>query len=237
MDNSAIRSNVDGIRDRIAAACARAGRDPSEVKLIAVSKTHPTEAIRGVIGTGVGAFGENKVKEAEEKIEELGRASAEWHLIGHLQSNKARRAVRLFDVIHTVDSVELAERLERICIEDGQVELAVLVQVDLALEETKAGIAEENLPELVAYLKTCERLRLVGLMILPPFFEDPEATRPYFQRLRMLRDQLSSENAFGDGAGELSMGMSHDFEVAIGEGSTMVRVGTAIFGDREYPAS
>jgi pyridoxal phosphate enzyme (YggS family) len=165
------------------------------------------------------------VQEAEGKIEEIGRDAAEWHLIGHLQSNKARRAVQLFDVIHSLDSLELASRLERICIEEGRAELPVLAQVDLAREATKSGIAEEDLPALVEFLKGCERLKFTGLMILPPYFDDPEATRGYFRRLREIRDEIIP-------GGDLSMGMSHDFEVAIEEGATMVRVGTAIFGTR-----
>ena len=142
--------------------------------------------------------------------------------------------MQLFDVIHSLDSIELAERLERICIDEAREELPVLIQVDLAGEETKSGISESELPDLITYLESCERLRLIGLMVLPPFFDDPEATRPYFVRLCEIRDQLASENAFGDHRGELSMGMSHDFEVAIEEGATMVRVGTAIFGERQY---
>jgi pyridoxal phosphate enzyme (YggS family) len=202
------------------------------VKLIAVSKMHPANAIREAIDAGCTVFGENKVQEAEGKISEIGR-DAEWHLIGHLQSNKARKAVQLFDVIHSLDSVELADRLERICVEESRAELPVLIQVDLAGETTKSGIIESDLAELLAYLKACKRLKLTGLMVLPPLFDDPEATRPYFARLRQIRDRLAEENAFA-GRGDLSMGMTHDFEVAIEEGATMVRVGTAIFGERQY---
>jgi pyridoxal phosphate enzyme (YggS family) len=229
-----LSTRLNLIRRRIDAACERAGRDHNDIKLIAVSKTHPAETIREAIGAGCAIFGENKVQEAEGKILEIGRDSAEWHLIGHLQSNKARKAVQLFDVIHSLDSIELAERLERICIEDGRDKLPVLIQVDLAGEETKSGINESDLPEMVTYLKSCERMRLIGLMVLPPFFDDPETTRPYFVRLREIRNRLSAEGAFGEVRGELSMGMSHDFEVAIEEGATMVRVGTAIFGERQY---
>lgn len=218
-------ANLALIREQIAGAASRSGRDPHAIKLIAVSKTHPTEIIREAIAAQVSVFGENKVQEAESKIGELGRDGIEWHLIGHLQSNKARKAVQLFDVIHSIDSLDIAKRLERICIEAGREKLEVLIQVDLAGEETKSGIPESDLPELIAYLKTFERLKFIGLMILPPFFEDPEATRPYFKRLRDIRDRLIP-------GGELSMGMSHDFEVAIEEGATMVRVGTAIFGER-----
>jgi len=210
-------------------------RDPSAVKLVAVSKTHPADLIRDAIAHGLTVFGENKVQEAESKIDEVGRDAAEWHLIGHLQSNKARKAVQLFDVIQSVDSLELAQRLERICIEEGRTDLPILVQVDLAGEAAKSGIPEFEFGELIEFLRSCERLKFDGLMVLPPFFDDPDATRPYFKRLREIRDRLAVIGAFANGRGELSMGMSHDFEVAIEEGATMVRVGTAIFGERsEY---
>lgn len=226
-----IAANLNDIRRRIANAAKRVGRDPSEVLLVAVSKTHPAETLRKAISAGATVFGENKVQEGESKIIEIGRESVKWHLIGHLQSNKARKAVQLFDVIQSVDSIELAERLERICIDEGR-ELSIFVQVDLAGEITKSGVAEQDLLALVDYLKTCERLRFNGLMVLPPFFDDAEATRPFFGKLRAIRDELASQDAFSNGRGELSMGMSHDFEVAIEEGATVVRVGTAIFGQR-----
>ncbi|MFT3743465.1 MAG: YggS family pyridoxal phosphate-dependent enzyme [Pyrinomonadaceae bacterium] len=229
--------NLKDIRERIANAAKRVGRNASEVKLVAVSKTHPVETLREAIVAGAAILGENKVQEGESKILEIGRDGIEWHLIGHLQSNKARKAVQHFDVIQSVDSVELAERLERICVEEGRENLSIFVQVDLASEETKSGIPESDLSQLVDYLKTCERLRFDGLMVLPPFFDDAEATRPYFKRLRKLRDDLAASNAFSNGVGELSMGMSHDFEVAIEEGATVVRVGTAIFGNRQYGIS
>ncbi len=229
---SELAKNLNDVRRRIAAAARRVGRDADEIKLVAVSKTHPADMLRRAIAAGATALGENKVQEAEEKIAELGRDTSEWHLIGHLQSNKARRAVQLFDVIHSIDSMELATRLERICIDEGRAELSVFVQVDLTGEDTKDGVAESNLPELAAYLKSCKCLKFDGLMILPPFFDDPQATRPYFKKLRAIRDELSSQNAFANGIGELSMGMSNDFEVAIEEGATVVRVGTAIFGKR-----
>lgn len=222
---SDIESNLTVIRSRIDNAARRSGRSPDEIKLIAVSKMHPVETLRQAMAAGATVFGENKVQEAESKVLEIGRDGVEWHLIGHLQSNKARKAVQLFDVIQSVDSVELAERLERICIEVGRDKLSVFAQVDLAGEVTKSGIAESELPSLVAYLKTCQHLQLKGLMLLPPFFDDPDATRPYFKRLREIRDEILP-------GGELSMGMSHDFEVAIEEGATVVRVGTAIFGER-----
>ena len=227
-----VTANLAEVNERIRAAAGRAGRDAGDVKLIAVSKTHPAEILQEAIASGAGVFGENKVQEAEGKIGAVGRNAAEWHLIGHLQSNKARKAVQLFDVIQSVDSIELAERLERICFEEGRAVLQVLVQVDLAGEETKSGIAEGNVTGLVEFLNGCERLRLDGLMVLPPFFEDAEATRPFFVRLRSIRDRLAAEGFFHDRPGELSMGMSHDFETAVEEGATIVRVGTAIFGAR-----
>lgn len=213
------------IRRRIAACARTAQRAPEEIELIAVSKTHPAELLRVAMAAGVTSLGENRVQEAEAKIVELGRDSVRWHLIGHLQANKARRAVQLFDVIHSLDSAALARRLDRLCAEESRAELPVLIQVDLAGEETKSGASVEAVPELVAVVKAAQHLRLAGLMTLPPFFEEAELARPFFKRLRELRDELAA-------GGELSMGMSHDFEVAIEEGATMVRVGTAIFGER-----
>lgn len=220
-----LAANLSLVRERITRAAARVGRNPDEIKLVAVSKTHPAKVVVEAIGAGQTAFGENKVQEAEQKIADVGRDRAEWHLIGHLQSNKARKAVQFFDVIHSLDSVELAQRLERICEEEGRSELPVLVQVDLAGEETKSGIPESGLPELIRYLQTCRHLRFDGLMLLPRFFDNTEDARPYFVRLREIRDRVLP-------GGELSMGMSHDFETAIEEGSTVVRVGTAVFGER-----
>jgi pyridoxal phosphate enzyme (YggS family) len=227
-----LKANLGEVRRRIDVAARRVGRSPSEVKLVAVSKTHPPSVLQEAIDAGAGILGENKVQEAESKIEQLGRSAAEWHLIGHLQSNKARKAAQLFDVIHSVDSLDLAQRLERICEEDGIEELSVLAQVDLAGEETKSGVPMDGLLELAEFLKQCKRLRFDGLMVLPPFYDDPEATRPFFQNLRGLRDELDAQGAFTRGMGDLSMGMSHDFEVAVEEGATIVRVGTAIFGSR-----
>ena len=172
------------------------------------------------------------MQEAEAKIPEVGRDAARWHLIGHLQSNKARRAVELFDWIHSVDSADLARRIDRVCDEVDREELPVLIQVDLGHEATKTGVAEKDFREVVDAVRECDRLRLRGLMTLPPFFDDAEKARPYFQRLRGLRDELQQEGAFGERPGELSMGMTHDFEIAIEEGATIVRVGTAIFGER-----
>ena len=229
-DQLAVR--LTAIRARLTAAANSCGRSPEEVKLIAISKTHPASVIKRVIEFGAVDIGENRVQEAEGKILELGRDAARWHLVGHLQANKARRAVNLFDVIHSLDSLDLARRLDRLCAEEGRDTLAVLIQVDLGHEETKSGIDESELTHLVEGLGPLSRLELTGLMTLPPFFDDPEQSRPFFRRLRQLRDDLAARRAFGDRRGELSMGMTNDFEVAIEEGATMVRVGTAIFGER-----
>jgi pyridoxal phosphate enzyme (YggS family) len=227
-----LAARLAGIRAQIAAAAQRSRRTPDEVKLVAISKTHPASVVRRLIELGAKDFGENRVQEADEKIAEVGRDNARWHLVGHLQANKARRAIKLFDVIHSLDSIDLARRLDRLCIEEGRETLPVLIQVDLGHEETKSGIEESELTHLVDSLGPLSQMKLVGLMTLPPFFDDPEQSRPFFRRLRELRDQLAAGGAFGDGIGELSMGMTHDFAVAISEGATMVRIGTAIFGER-----
>lgn len=227
-----LQKSIEEIREKIRAATLRSGRSEESVKLVAVSKTHPAEIILEAIGSGIHVFGENRVQEAEDKIASIGRERVEWHLIGHLQSNKARKAVQLFDVVQSLDSTDLAKRLERLCAEEGRSRLSVFVQVDLAAEQTKSGVSESDLPRLAEYLSACERLKFEGLMVLPPYFDDAESVRPYFKRLRMIRDELEAVGAFSNGQGELSMGMSHDFEIAIEEGATVVRVGTAIFGER-----
>lgn len=225
-----LRERLAKVREEIKLAAQKANRNPQEIKLIAVSKTHLTETLHEAIAAGLTVFGENKVQEAEGKIIEIGREKAEWHLIGHLQSNKARKAVKLFDVIHSMDSVELAERLERICIEENRQSLSVFVQIDLAKETTKNGIEEKDLPKLVEFLRGAKHLKFDGLMIVPPYFEDLEKVRPFFRRLREIREEIVPN-------GELSMGMSHDFAIAIEEGATIIRVGTAIFGERFYKTS
>jgi pyridoxal phosphate enzyme (YggS family) len=227
-----LAERLAGVRARISAAAEKCGRPAGEVTLIAISKTHPASAIKALIELGATDIGENRVQEAEEKINEVGRHQVRWHLVGHLQANKARRAVNLFDVIHSLDSIDLARRLDRLCGEEGRKSLAVLIQVDLGHEETKSGIDETALPQLVEEMRALNRLDCVGLMTLPPFFENPEDSRPFFRRLRELRDELGAQGVFGDRKGELSMGMTHDFAVAIEEGATMVRIGTAIFGER-----
>jgi pyridoxal phosphate enzyme (YggS family) len=227
-----LAERLAGVRARIAAAARECGRPAQDVKLIAISKTHPAADVTRLLGLGATDIGENRVQEAEEKIAQVGRDKARWHLVGHLQTNKARRAVNLFDVIHSLDSIDLARRLERLCIEEEREKLPVLIQVDLGHEETKTGIDETALEQLVQDLGPLSRLELIGLMTLPPLFDNPEDSRPFFRRLRELRDELSLKGAFGDRDGELSMGMTHDFHIAIEEGATMVRIGTAIFGER-----
>lgn len=228
-----LRKRLERVRQTIDDCALRCDRLPGDISLVAVTKTHPVETLRLALSLGLKDLGENRIQEAEEKIEEVGRNTARWHLIGHLQANKARRAVKLFDVIHSVDSSTIAQKLERSCVEEGRAQLSTLIQVDLAGEAAKSGIAESDLDSLADSLATCERLHLQGLMIVPPFFADPEAVRPFFKRLRRLRDALQSRGCFGAGAGELSMGMSHDFKIAIEEGATIVRIGTALFGERE----
>ncbi|HEY6802514.1 MAG TPA: YggS family pyridoxal phosphate-dependent enzyme [Pyrinomonadaceae bacterium] len=220
------------ITNRINEALQRSNRPAEDLTLIAISKTHPASVVSEAIKVGATDLGENRVQEAEEKILEVGRNSARWHLVGHLQANKAKRAVKLFDVIHSLDSAELAGRLDRLCEEEAVNQLSVLIQVDLGEEETKSGIAEDQVVSLAQEVDKCKHLELIGLMTLPPFFEDPNEARPFFKRLAQLRDKLAQDGLFKSGRGELSMGMTHDFEVAIEEGATMVRIGTAIFGER-----
>lgn len=224
-----IRGNIDRVRERIASACARAGRREDNVRLIAVSKTFPAEQIRAAYAAGLRDFGENRVQEAAAKRLALQDPGITWHLIGHLQSNKAARALELFDWIHSVDSAGLAAKLDRAAAATGK-RLPILLEVNLGGEASKSGVAEEEAASVAAALHEYSNLALRGLMTIPPFFEDPQQARPYFRRLRELAERLRSAGATG--MTELSMGMSHDFEVAIEEGATLIRVGTAIFGAR-----
>lgn len=227
--------NASNILKRISHAAMRAGRSPDEVKLIAVTKTVGIETIKDAIDAGLRIFGENRVQEARDKISDLksqiSNSRIEWHLIGHLQKNKAKYAVQLFDLIHTVDSVELAEELNKQAEKIGKIQ-RVLVQVKLSEEETKHGVSEDELILLLEKIKKLKNLKLEGLMTMPPFFEDHEKVRPYFKKLREIRDNINSLCITHYALRELSMGMSNDFEVAIEEGATMVRIGTAIFGER-----
>ena len=227
--STSVSENVDRVRERIARAALRGDRRPEEVVLIAISKTFPAEAIREAYEAGVKAFGENRVQEWEAKQPQLADIQASWHLVGHLQSNKARRAARLFDWIDSVDDIALAAKLDEAAGETNEW-LAVLIEVQVDPSESKSGISPQDLPVLAEAVVQLPHLQLRGLMAIPPPCDDPRDARPYFRRLRRLRDDLQSH--LGRPLPELSMGMSHDFEIAIEEGSTQVRLGTAIFGER-----
>jgi hypothetical protein len=226
-----IAENLRAVRSRIGEAARRADRDPGEVTLIAVSKTFGAGHVRSAWTAGQRDFGENKVQEALQKIGETADIAVRWHLIGHLQSNKAKKAVTPFACIHSVDSVDLLKRIDESAAAAGAAP-EVLVQVDLAGETTKFGAPADAARRVVDAALACRAARLAGLMILPPWSEDQEQTRPWFVRLRQLRDEWIAAGVPRDALRHLSMGMSHDFEAAIEEGATMVRVGTAIFGKR-----
>jgi pyridoxal phosphate enzyme (YggS family) len=229
-----LRERLAQIHERMARAAARAGRNAEDITLIAVSKTFDPATVQQAVDAGVRHLGENRVQEAASKIPQVHGPGLKWHLIGHLQSNKARAAVSLFDVIHTIDSPELAVRLDRLAGEMGRRPVA-LVQVDLGGEPTKAGAEPSEMPGIIEVLDRSDNLDFRGLMTMPPFFDDPERTRAYFRRLREIMEDLNRGRAPEHRLADLSMGMSHDFEVAIEEGATMVRVGTAVFGKREKP--
>jgi len=214
--------------ERIEEAARRAGRDPREIQLVAVSKTVESARIREAIEAGVSVLGENYVQEAQKKIEEIGRLVA-WHFIGHLQSNKAKYAVRLFDMIHSLDSLPLAEELNRRA-EQADRFIKVMIEVNLSREASKFGADEDRVMNLAKEILHLRYLSLEGLMTMPPYFDSPEMSRPYYIELRKLQEKMVSE---GISMKELSMGMSNDFEIAIEEGATYVRVGTAIFGPRK----
>jgi pyridoxal phosphate enzyme (YggS family) len=226
-----VASRLNGVRERIADAARRSGRPPSSVRLVAVSKTFPLDAVREAAAAGQIDFGENKVQEGQAKILAAGALALRWHFIGHLQSNKARKAAAVFDVIQSIDSVDLLHQVDAAARDLGRV-IDVLIQVDLAHEPTKHGARESDLPQLLDAAQGCSAARLKGLMLLPPAVEDPDAARPYFAGLRELRDHCIRDGIAASALAELSMGMSHDFEVAIEEGATVVRVGTSIFGTR-----
>jgi pyridoxal phosphate enzyme (YggS family) len=226
-----IRSSLEDTRARIARAASRAGRQTREIRLVAVSKTFGLDHIRAAAVAGQQDFGENRVQEALQKIGGSTDLLIRWHLIGALQSNKARKAAEAFDWIHSVDSLELLQRLDSMAALAGT-RPKLLVQVDLAGEATKHGAQPSVVPALFDAAQTCRAAQVVGLMLLPPWSEDPEGSRPYFSQLRELRDRLRATGIPGEMLQELSMGMSHDFEAAVLEGATMVRIGTAIFGRR-----
>jgi pyridoxal phosphate enzyme (YggS family) len=225
-----IAENVARVRERMEAAARRAGRDPGKIRLVAVSKTVDPGRIRQALEAGVDSLGENYVQEAQKKIEELGPRAA-WHFIGHLQSNKAKAAVRLFDWVHSVDSLRLAQELSRVAGQQNKV-LPVLLQINLGQETAKFGALQDDTFRLLEQMGLLPGISVKGLMTLPPFFDNPEESRPYFHALRNLAEAVSRRKIAGVSMEELSMGMSNDFETAIEEGATLVRVGTAIFGPR-----
>jgi pyridoxal phosphate enzyme (YggS family) len=226
-----VATSLAAVRERLARSIERSGRSPSTVRLVAVSKTRPAEDVRAAFEAGQTEFGENRVQEALEKIGATSDIPITWHLVGHLQSNKARRAAGGFAWIHSIDSVDLLTRVDAAASEAGR-RPELLIQVDLAGEPTKHGAPADAWLALVEAASACRAARVVGLMLLPPFFPDPEDARPYFRRLREIRDELEARGVAPGMLRELSMGMSHDFEIAVEEGATLVRVGTAIFGER-----
>ncbi len=230
-----LSANLAAVRDRLDRAAAAAGRAPGEIRLIAVSKTFGVAHVEAAAAAGLRDLGENRVQEALEKQAATPALPVRWHLIGHLQSNKARKAVG-FDWIHSVDSAALLGRLDRAAADAGR-SPQLLIQVDLAREAAKHGAPEDEARRIVETSAGCRAVRLRGLMVLPPWSDDPEAARPWFRRLRALRDALQARAPASVRLDELSMGMSHDFEIAIEEGATMVRVGTALFGRRTNPVS
>jgi pyridoxal phosphate enzyme (YggS family) len=229
-----IVENVARVRERITSAAGRAGRDPKEITLMGVSKTFPVERIREAYAAGLRMFGENRVQEFADKAGSLhDLADVEWHLIGHLQSNKAAKATELFGAVDSVDSVRLAEKLNGAAEKAGKT-LPILIEINVGGEDAKSGVApaSEELEQVLMAASRWGNLRIRGLMTVPPYSENPEDARPFFRHLREVRDEISSRNLLAIRMDVLSMGMSHDFEAAIEEGSTCVRVGTAIFGER-----
>lgn len=226
-----IAENLARIKERMAAAARRAGRDPESVRLVAVSKRVAVARIMEAMAAGQSLFGENYVQEACDKIERVG-VGASWHFIGHLQSNKARAAAHHFEVIETVDSVKLARNLDRELTQQGKRQ-SIFIQVNVGKEPQKSGVLPEDLVGLARQLAAFTHLDVQGLMTMPPYCEDPEAMRPFFRALRLLAEELLAQQVLGHDHLELSMGMSADFEVAIEEGATLVRVGTALFGERD----
>jgi pyridoxal phosphate enzyme (YggS family) len=229
-----LKTRLDNVRDRIQNTARRCNRDPLSIQLVAVSKTVSAETVREAIEAGdVTIFGENYVQEAREKINSLmAYPEVNWHFIGHLQSNKAKYAVRLFDLIHSVDSFKLARELNKQALKIGKIQ-SILIQVNISREDTKSGISPDKALDLISEISRFEHLAIKGLMTMPPYFNQPEKVRPFFAALRDLRDELNSKGIPSVDLQELSMGMTGDFEAAIEEGATYVRVGTAIFGERK----
>lgn len=229
---SEVAENIRSVRERISEAALRAGRDPSAVKLMAVTKTVDDERIMESIKSGIDIIGENYVQEAKRKIEKMGR-SVPWHLIGHLQTNKAKYAVKLFDMIHSVDRIALAQEIDRRAGLIGS-KMKILVEVNVSGEESKSGVDSGGALDLVREISLFPNLSITGLMTMAPWFDDPQQARPYFRKLRELRDRIEDAHITGIETKELSMGMSGDYETAVEEGATIVRIGTRIFGARKY---
>jgi len=227
-----LADRLRSVGERIGRASARSGRAPGSVRLLAITKGFPAATVREAVALGLREFGENRIQEAEGKIGELD-PSIRWHLVGHLQSNKAKKAGQRFDVVHSVDDAALVSRLDEAAADAART-VQLLVQVDLAGEVTKHGAREDDLVSIFDAARRCRSARVVGLMLLPPAVDDPEQARAHFRALREVRERLLARGIEGSMLGELSMGMSHDFEVAIEEGATLVRVGTAIFGYRGH---
>lgn len=223
--------NLSAIRKRIILACARVNRDPAGVQLIGVTKTVSLDRIREGVEAGLTILGENYVQEARKKMEALHDLNVTWHFIGHLQSNKAKVAIEWFDLIHTVDRKNLAKELNRLAQKRGQ-KIPILLQVNVGEEETKSGTSPDELFSFFNYVSSLDGLTVKGLMTLPPYLDDPEQVRPYFRQVRHYLERLRDQAQNPEEITELSMGMSHDFEVAIEEGATLIRVGTALFGER-----
>ena len=226
-----MKERLENIKDRIRKAAESSGRNPNSFRLVAVSKTKPADLVRQAIRAGVITLGENYIQEARDKINALAGENVSWHFIGHLQRNKAKYAVRLFDLIHSVDSIKLARELNKQAGKHDKIQ-NILVQVNISSEETKSGIAPHECLDLIRAIAKLDNLSVHGLMTMPPFFDQPEKARPFFASLRDLRDTIQAESIPGVSMAELSMGMTGDFETAIQEGATLVRIGTAIFGER-----
>jgi PLP dependent protein len=231
LDSAALRARLADVRDRLTRAAGRAGRDPATIRLVAISKTFGADDVRAAAECGQLDFGENRIQEALPKMDQTADLPIRWHLVGHLQSNKAKKAGLRFDFVHSIDSAELVSRLDEAA-GGGSRPIQLLVQVDLAGEATKHGAREDDLVSIFDAARRCRSAGVVGLMLLPPAVDNPEQARPHFRALREVRDRLLARGIDGAMLAELSMGMSHDFEVAIEEGATLVRVGTAIFGHR-----
>ena len=232
--NPSISQNLDAVTSRIEKATRKAGRDISEITMLAASKTMELKRVKEAIAAGARVFGENYVQEAKEKIDKTRKMPVKWHFIGHLQKNKAKLAVELFSMIETVDSLELAEELQKKA-KTAKKTVDILIEVNLAREKTKAGVAPKKVLKLVKDIAKLENIRVRGLMAIPPFTESPDQSRPYFITLRRIAERINRERIPGVFLHELSMGMSHDFEVAIEEGATIIRIGRAIFGERTAP--